>query len=82
MYFSRMRTVRLLTVITDRIRSMRKGNVFTAVCLFTGGSAFEGVGLPLERRVCMDAGSASRGQTPHPHRDTVNWWLVHILLAR
>ena len=39
----------LLWIIIDRIRSIEKGNVFTGVCLFTGGGVpLKGGGLPLE----------------------------------
>ena len=75
-------------VITDHIRSMGEGNVFTGVCLFTGESAF-GEGVCLEgclheegsayRGICKEGGKGLHGMGT-PCRDMVNRRSVRILL--
>ena len=59
--------------VTDRIRSMGEGNVFTGVCLFTGGlppellpggwvSYLRGVSFPREGCGCLVRGGWLSGQ--------------------
>ena len=77
----------VIWVFTDRIRSMGEGNVFTGVCLFTGGPALEGEGFAVGGRgVCIEGvvgicmkGVCMERADPLP-ADMVNRQSVCILL--